>query len=276
MKFSALILLNLLVLAACTPPETVEGETSSGNIKADAPYMWSSSAFPRDLRYSDQFEPDEIANITAMSAAWETAIEDKKNFFNHSASTPEVSAANMNLDALGRDGVNGIYKIRHWPNSLPGSALAVTQIFGRRFNIGDADEYVRIEHADILVNEHLYDFRTDNSAAFGDFDLRTVVLHEMGHFLGLSHKSGNTVMVPSIGTSTTNRTPTNIDTADISSKYKITLSSSAGSQMVMGTTKEYAPKSGDTGKVVRILIELHADGECVHKENGAVIQRHSK
>jgi hypothetical protein len=270
----ALIILNFILLSACVPSKVVEPKATVGKINVEAPYMWSSSAFPTTLLISDQFDTDEVANIQEMSAAWDTAVENKKEFIKHGSSkTAEVSSPDLSLDKLGDDGVIGIYKITNWPNSLPGSALAVTQIFGRRFNTGSSNEYVRIEHADILINNHLYVFRTGNTYVSGTFDFRTVLLHEMGHFLGMPHKSGSTVMVSTIGESTKNQIPTNIDRADLASKYNITLGSGGGSSMV-AARENYSPNQGDTGQKIKILIELMADGECVHKVDGAISKRH--
>jgi hypothetical protein len=121
------------------------------------------------------------------------------------------------------------------------------------------------------VNDHNFNFRTGNTG--GGFDLQTVVLHEMGHYLGLPHKSGNTVMVPYIDSTDNHRAPTSIDITDIATKYGINLSS--GSSSAISTNQpQYVPNAGDTGKQIKILLELHESGECVHKENGAVIQRH--
>ncbi|MFP5385641.1 MAG: matrixin family metalloprotease [Bacteriovoracia bacterium] len=268
----AIILLSLAFLASCVPSKTVESEVNGGNINVSAPYLWSIYAFPRNLKISDDFTAQEVTNIQSMTAAWETAVEDKKNFFNDTERTTEVSSPSLNLDSLGDDNVNGVYKITSWPMELSAGALAVTQLFGRRYNVGSSSEFVRIEHADILLNENLYDFRTGDSGVSGSFDLRTVMLHELGHFLGLSHKYGNTVMVPSIGTSTVARAPTGVDALDIADKYGITLGGGGAAAMAAGTQKTYVPQ--DSGQKVKIMIELMADGECVHKENGAVTRRH--
>jgi hypothetical protein len=270
---TALILILLSVLVACVPAKSVNPNSSSGNINASAPYLWTSYSGPKDLLISVDFIAAEVTNITDMSTAWETAIENKKDLFSHTVRTPEVSSPTLDLDSLGDDNVNGVYKITHWPTSLPGSALAVTQIFGRRFNIGKSSEYVRIEHADILINDNFYNFRTGNGG--GGFDLQTVILHEMGHYLGLPHKTGNTIMVASIDASDNIRAPTSIDKADIATKYSLTMSTMSGSAMVAEAAKTYAPEANDSGKQIKLLIELHADGDCVHRENGAVISRHS-
>lgn len=280
----ALLITSMMLIASCTPTSPVTGETTSGNINASAPYMWSLSAFPRDLKISTAFSAAEASNITVMASAWETSLENKKNFFKDVpaasttlATTTEVDQVNLDLDSLGDDSVNGVYKITRWPLELPSSALAVTQIFGRRYNVGDSNEYVRIEHADILVNENLYDFRTGGAQA-NTYDLQTVILHEMGHFLGLAHRSSgsNSIMIPSIGSSTVARAPTNLDAADMASRYSISLGTGASSAIMADKPLfKYAPNNADVGTKVKMLIELHANGECVHKENGVVIQRHS-
>jgi hypothetical protein len=208
-----------------------------------------------------------------MTTAWEQSTLNKKDFFTDTDRTPEVSRKDLDLDALGEDGINGIYKITNWPLSLSGGALAVTQIFGRRYNVGLMNEYVRIEHADILINENLYDFRLDDSKSSSTFDFRTVVLHEMGHFLGLSHKYGSTVMIPSVNPLSVNRSPTTTDANDLAQKYGILLGTGSTPAMVTRPI-EYKNHPEDAGQEVKIIIELSTDGECLHKENGVLVGRH--
>ncbi len=270
----ALIALNLMILSACNPAKTTDADLTSANINKSAPYIWSGAALPRTFKISEDFSSSELANIQSVTVAWESAVQNKKNFFNDTERTPEISSPNLNLDAIGDDNINGIYKITSWPLGLSSGALAVTQIFGRRLNIGAANEYVRIEHADILINENLYDFRTGDTGRSNSYDLRTVVLHELGHFLGLSHKYGNTVMVPSITSGTNIRTPTSIDATDMADKYSITLGTGTGAAVMAGKRIDYSSSPSDQGQPIKLIIELMADGECVHKENGAVSERH--
>lgn len=272
---NVLFLAPLFILMSCQPTKTVEPEASSGNINVYAPYMWATNAFPRTLKISNSFSGTEVAQIQAMSTQWETSLENKKNFFNNTDRTNEVSSSSMNLDSLGDDGVMGIYKIQYWPEELSGGALAVTQLFGRRYNIGSTNEYVRIEHADILINDNDYSFRTDDTVG-SNYDFRTVVLHEMGHFLGLSHNlsSSSSVMYPSINTSASKRVPHNYDIIDLADRYNISLSSSSAGAIV-AEKPVYKPAPNDPGQMVKIMIELRADGNCVHKENGKELYRHT-
>lgn len=271
---SALLLLTTIALTACVASEEVKN-TTPGNINKNAPYYWSEEfSFPVDLYYSKSFNADEVQNITEMSAAWKASVENKKEFFKHKE-TSEKSSPTLNLDSLGSDGIFGIYKLDHWQD-LPYRALAVTQLFGRRHNIGSSTEFVRIEHADILINNS-FTFDTGDSLSGSAFDFRTVVLHEMGHFLGLLHKDGDSIMNDSILPGEKKRSPTHIDAHDIAKKFHITLSTATPMSLANSSAAkkvEYRPKVMDAGTEVRIIMELRADGECVHKENGTETQRH--
>jgi hypothetical protein len=275
-----LLLAPILILMSCTPTKTVEPQTTSGNINVYAPYMWAANAFPRTMKISNSFSNDEVTEIQDMGAQWETKLNNKNFFADTWERTPEVSSPSMQLDNLGKDGVLGIYKIANWPqdedsgNYLSGGALAVTQIFGRRFNIGASNEYVRIEHADILLNDDFYPFRLN---AGPGYDLRTVVLHEMGHFLGLNHNISDTssVMYPSVDSGSEKRVPKPVDINELASRYNITLPSSGASSQAAMNKPVYKPAANDPGQEIKIMIELRADGNCVHKENGVEFHRHT-
>jgi hypothetical protein len=77
-------------------------------------------------------------------------------------------------------------------------------------------------------------------------------------------------MYPSIKPTDVKRIPQLRDINELINKYA--LSASAGS--ALAAADPYRPKANDSGKNVKVVIELMASGECIHKENGAVIQRH--
>jgi hypothetical protein len=81
-------------------------------------------------------------------------------------------------------------------------------------------------------------------------------------------------MVPSITSGTNIRTPTNIDATDMADKYSITLGTGTSTAVMAGKRIDYSSSPSDQGQPIKLIIELMADGECVHKENGAVIERH--
>ncbi len=274
---STLTITLLLLLVACVPSPKVENKTTTGNINASAPYLWSDADFPKTLQISNDYDNDEVTNIEDMSEAWKTALEDQVTFFDYGARISDTSSGLGNLDDL-YDGVMGVYKTTTWPVDLPSTALAITQIFGRRYNVGDGDEFVNIEHADILVNYEHFDFDTADSGS--GYDLRTVLLHEMGHFLGLQHNTSvtreHTVMYPSINSSEAKREPKSVDIAEIADKYLISISSGASSAIVAQAqmAQRYEIKRGDSGEGIKILLELHSDGNCIHKHGSTEIMRH--
>jgi Matrixin len=268
MKF-ALLLLPVLFICSCKKSDSSSSSTTTAAVNGSAPFLWSGADFPKDLKISVDFNASETTNITDMGDAWENAYSPAEDFFNFPAgTTPEITTGLSALDSL-RDSVMGVYKTTPWPDSLPGSALAITQIFGLRHNIGSGSEYVDILHADILVNYYNHCFQTGDVGTC--YDLQTVILHEYGHFLGLKHRTdvatASTIMYPSIGTgfAAAKRAPRSADVTSLTSLYQ----SSTNPWALMPSR---AP--ADEGQEVKIIIELHADGTCVHRENGVVTHLH--
>lgn len=265
----------LLVTLIVSCNASKKKSSSTGAVNASAPYTWT-TAFPKTLRISEQFSPSEATAIELMADAWSDAVDNKETFFEFGSETTEKTNSGGNLDRL-RDSEMGVYKSNNWPDSLPGSALAVTQIFGRRFNVGKSDEFVNIEHADIILNADFYSFDTADTGS--GFDFRTVMLHEMGHFLGLQHKEiarNSTVMYPSIDPNEAKRVPKAVDIEDLSEKYDIDSagSTSMSASRAIPRRPKLQVQSSDPGTTVKIILELHADGNCVHKMDGMEFDRH--
>lgn len=284
---SLLALSTLLVLIACTPSAQItEGSASGKAINEETPYVWVNKTFPKTIRISSSFDATETALMLEMGVAWKTAVSDQKTFFANGA----VGNNSYNLNRT--DGIFGIYKATTWPADISDDALAITQLFGRRYNIGSANEYVGIVEADILmnyqpgINQFDYDI-LDNGIDEG-FDLRTIVLHEMGHFLGLQHVptysnrpdsdlalsysayKATSVMYPSISSLEEKRIPQTKDINALVNKYNI----GGGGGAIAASAPVYEPLKDDPGKNVKIVIELRKSGECIHKEDGVQTRRH--
>ncbi len=199
---------------------------------------------------------DEKTAIQDASTAWDNSVNNQYQFFNFSASSIDEKS---NLDAY-RDSELGIYKTYDWPDELPGTALAVTQIYGTQRNIGRSSEYIEINHADILLNYDYFSFSTDDSWGY---DLSTVVLHEMGHFLGLYHSNTSyesSVMYPTISRYVENRTPKNEDITTLLAKYSSRIgSSSAGQSGAIPNTS-----SGESKPIV-LIFELYPNNKEIIK-----------
>lgn len=288
MKLSVSIL-ALLLLAACNGGggEVTEGNSSAA-INKDAPYVWGNRTFPKVVRVSSDFsDPLEVSALQAMADAWKNSVNNTEFIrLGASISTP----FKYNED----DGVMGIYKATTWPSDLTGDELAITNLFCRRVNIGKSTEHLRIVEADIILNysndsrgRRNFDFDYDNVGTSG-YDFQTVILHEMGHFLGLNHipvfrerpnsewsmsetdYKNSSVMYPSVSHSSNKRVPQQKDINALI--YKYDLAPGAGSRMVASSAA--LEVEDEPGEFVKVVMELKKDGECVHKHNGTVIKRH--
>lgn len=271
--FSLLFLIFALI--GCNAKKA---ETSSGSISVDAPFIWEGPGFPKDIYVSTAYSTvDEQTKISDMLNAWEIALNNY-NFFTLAGTETEKTTTITSTSQL-RDSKFAIYKADNgdWPYPEFPDALAITQIFAIRYNRGASNEYVAIQEADIIMN---YDnFAFDDPLTF-DYDFRTVLLHELGHFLGLQHKPrtfprANTVMYPSIFSYESKQAPLTVDSQDLASKYSIVLPLSAGGgSAIASSSRSYTRNTGDPGETTKIVLELKASGECVHHADGVVIKRH--
>lgn len=239
----AILLSSLILTVSCIPKE-------KAIISSPGYSSWDSNAnpFPLQMKISEDFTTMESDDIKTASSSWKSSTDSNTELFDHSSTT---SRDPSDLDSY-MDQEMGVYKIEDWPSDLPSSALAITQIFGVRRNVGKSNEYIQIQHADILMNYDNFNFT-------GDYDFETVILHEMGHFLGLYHDNSSrseSVMYPSIATYTTNRTPKSNDVSKLKSLYNL---SSASSVAAAFTARSRQPASA-AGEPVVVIFELRADG----------------
>lgn len=80
------------------------------------------------------------------------------------------------------------------------------------------DAYGKVLESDIVVN---ISQPFANGAVSGRYDIQSVLLHEVGHTIGIDHSQySNAVMWPYSYTNRTNRTLTNDDRLAVNAKYK--------------------------------------------------------
>ena len=222
------------------------------------PLKWNKKDFPLKLFISEEFFPKnrDENNYTVMDRMlekWDSGINE--NIFK----LPMPTKVNRDYETLieFKDEEMGIYKSYKWFNELQPGTLAVTQYFGIRKNKGTPSEYLEVFHADIIFNYRDFNFSSDPNDVLL-YDLPSVLLHEVGHILGLLHeKNGKTlsVMQPYISPTDVQRTLFSEDELKLEKKYS---SQKQFSNFAASRIKKEASHS----IIERGVIELNAKGEC--------------
>ena len=227
------------------------GSTPTNNLQT----RWNRLNFPINLKISSDFTDYEATLIDEMKEVWDddSVVNDTAFFTTPASETPNLGRNDISSY---KDSTFGIYKSYNWFPNVDGDALAITQYFAKRMNPGSNDEYLELFHADIIINYKSFTF--SNNPGFGEYDLSSVVLHELGHLLGLKHEMDfavDSVMQPFMLSRVEERSIYPSDETALSNNYDETetLSRSIYNRPVVGE------------EVVGI-IEHKATGKCTHKK----------
>tara|TARA_R110000868_G_scaffold64597_2_gene194068 strand:+ start:40950 stop:41798 length:849 start_codon:yes stop_codon:yes gene_type:complete len=278
-----LFIISLCGLAACIPKveETkvnLVPRTQGGSVAL--PGRWSAANLSTPLQVnvssdlSDDFIPADLDGngdnpIVVAMKNW-NATHPNISFFK----TPVVSVANKESTDLTsyRDGELGIYRSDSWFPGISSGTIAITQFYGYIRNSGSSDSYIDLTHADIIVNYRDHSFST-NPNSF-EFDIETVILHELGHFIGIKHPtdySTAAVMQSTLAQGEQKRTLLNYDTNSALTNYSgynpnLTTQSAGSNRGVRALSNGDQEVSG--------YYELKMNGDCLHWLNDQLVEIH--
>lgn len=286
MKKLNFILLLLLVLSGCKSEQSGTRSIASASEMCGR-YRWDESRLPLklsiDKELNDSFGSSfpTAEGITKSLKSWEDAIQRGSgtifsptiNFLDSSPEHNDIALYRTDKDA-GND-VLGIYLSRNWMSNQSSQALAVTYY---TITVNNAAGLYSLSSADIIFNfrDHNFVFREDDgdiqdympgTPIRRQYDFRTVLVHELGHFIGYCHvdeKQYPSVMQPYYDGK--NRSLTSYDKSYIKNLY----SSSALSVKA----KEKTPVDPKDTEEIHFVVELLADGECNHYQEGKKFYSH--
>ncbi len=138
--------------------------------------------YPLVLNTSKNVTDIEKSIIQKMVKEWNQKSPRSKELLTFTDQTGPLPLYENPNDYL--DSFYGIYKLSLWPKEFYAGdfPIAITQVFTREENGKKI-----IIHGDIFLNNEHYDFNPSNPLSH---DFASVILHEMGHLLGLHHPTG--------------------------------------------------------------------------------------
>lgn len=267
-----IIFLTLLLGFVSCQPEG-DGETTTTSPASELsklPMKWNTSALPLKVKMASDFETEmagdqEVSGlnlIEQMEDQWNQA-DPARSYFDVSTRYSVTNKDNTSLNDY-LDSEIGIYKSTGWFNNIGSGVLAVTSYLA-----SNKGTWLEMVHGDIIVNYQDFTFSNDPSDVSSAYDLPSVLLHELGHLIGLKHTSSyfvSSVMRPELGMHDVKRNVFSYDSESIQNLYN---------NNIALTASPLAITAGEDEPVyVQGYIELRADGNCVHYMDGELVEKH--
>ena len=203
-SLTAMAVLSIF-MQACAPKVSPQESCNFVMSNESQRVSWSGSTGPVVLYVDSSVPPEYFDSIQTAVSTWNKRLDRE---------VLKVGGWSSQYPNEKQDGVNVIYFVRNWPEASK-TKQAITTIHWA----GD-----RIFEADIRVNGNPQHFLYSTSLIPEPLkvDFESLMLHELGHVLGLEHPKleiDGTVMARRLDDGVSRRVPAPLDVADLKCEY---------------------------------------------------------